>query len=190
MATFLAANNAVRFDLFNVAGLLVGTPLISNATEFTVGDPNNNTILGGTGFTYSGGLFNRGTINSIEIFTAGQPDFIFQGLSMPVAQFRAFAAAGNSQGFLAAMKATTTFPAAAATTPSMAVRATISCSAASATTSSSFPAATIPFGTSSAPGMRPSRASTVIRSGFRMFSTWMDCSTTSTRQPRTGHPAS
>src|SRR5262245_27715598 len=99
MATFLASNNAVRFDLFNVAGLLVGTPIISNDAQFSIGPDsvNNFTIFGGTGFTYSGALFNGGTINSIEIYTAGQPDFIFSGLSMPVAQFRAFATAGNSQ---------------------------------------------------------------------------------------------
>jgi Ca2+-binding RTX toxin-like protein len=105
MATFNAVNatGPIRFDTFNVASLLAGSTITDEPTIFTRGtDPDNATTFFGTGFNYSGGLFNAGTINSISSVASGQTQYTIGGLAMPVAQFRAFASAGNSQGFLAA----------------------------------------------------------------------------------------
>ncbi len=105
MATFTAVNATAptRFDLFNVTGLLSGTPNTSDATTFTIGaDADNFTAFSGSGFAYSAGLFNAGRINRIDSVAGGQTQFQLDGLSMSVAQFRAFVNTGNSQGFLAA----------------------------------------------------------------------------------------
>jgi trimeric autotransporter adhesin len=106
MATFTAVNpiGPTRFDLFNVTQLLAGSTITGSGTTFTRGaDPDNATTFQGSGFTYSGGLFNGGTIDSISSVAGGQILFTIAGLALPVAQFRSFASAGNSQGFLAAI---------------------------------------------------------------------------------------
>src|SRR5215510_1130182 len=106
MATFTAVNpiGPTRFDLFNVAQLLAGSTITGSGTTFTRGsDPDNATTFMGTGFTYSGGLFNGGTIDSISSVAGGQILFTITGLALPVAQFRGFVSAHNSQGFLAAI---------------------------------------------------------------------------------------
>src|SRR5262245_57101816 len=106
MATFSAVNatGPIRLDTFSVASLLAGSTSTNNATTFTRSvNPDNATTFTGTGFTYSGGLFNGGTINSISSVAGGQTQFTIAGLTLPVTQFRSFASAGNSQGFLAAI---------------------------------------------------------------------------------------
>jgi trimeric autotransporter adhesin len=106
MATLNAVNatGPIRFDTFNIASLLAGPTLTNTPTTFTRGaDADNATSFIGTGFTYAGGLFTGGTINSISSVASGQTQFTIGGLSLSVAQFRGFASAGNSQGFLAAV---------------------------------------------------------------------------------------
>ncbi len=106
MATFNAVNgtSSVRFDTFSIASLLMGATLDQTATLFRRGpDADHYTSFAGSGFVYSGGLFNAGTIDSISSVAGGQTQFSITGLSLPVAQFRNFAGAGNSQGFLAAI---------------------------------------------------------------------------------------
>jgi Ca2+-binding RTX toxin-like protein len=105
MATLTAVNadRAIRFDLLDVASLLAGAAITSNATTFTIGtDPDTFTAFSGSGFTFSAGLFNAGTINRIDSVAGGQTEFSLDGLAMSVSQFRGFVTADNSQGFLAA----------------------------------------------------------------------------------------
>ena len=84
--------------------MFAGTPRAGNTDAvFAIGPSDSTfTVFNGTGFTYSGGLFTGGTINRIDSVVANHTEFVFLDINMPVAQFRAFMNAGNSQGFLAA----------------------------------------------------------------------------------------
>ncbi len=98
-----SATNPLRFDLFNVAGLLAGTTMTADPTTFTRGpDGVTFTTFSGSGFVYNGGLFTAGIINRIDSQAGGVLQFTIDGLAMPVARFRGFVNAGNSQGFLGA----------------------------------------------------------------------------------------
>ncbi len=107
MATLYAGTeSAVRMDTMNIGTWLTGTVDDSWPTHMKVGGPGDSyRIFGGTGFTYSPtGRFNGGTLQSVYISdgSGGEPWGI-TGMSMPVATFNAYASAGNTAAFLAAV---------------------------------------------------------------------------------------
>jgi len=108
MATFTTnPNHPANFYAFDI-NALHGIHLYSSSpTLLRVGnamfDTGDNIEFAGVGFSYSGGALTGGTINSITSHIGGAVDFQISGMSMSVASFNAYAAAGNTEGFLTAV---------------------------------------------------------------------------------------
>jgi len=107
MATLYGGTeSAVRMDTLNIGNWLTGTVGATSPTAMFITQPGGiYRQFSGTGFTYGPtGRFNGGTLQSIYISdgSGGEPWGI-TGMSMPVATFNSYAAAGNTAGFLAAV---------------------------------------------------------------------------------------
>lgn len=107
MATFYAGTeSAMRMDTMNISAWLTGTIGSSTPTATFVNGPGSSyRQLGGTGLAYGpSGVLMGGTITSIYVSdgSGGEPWGI-TGFSMPVATLKAYVAAGNTNGFLAAV---------------------------------------------------------------------------------------
>lgn len=88
-----------------IADLLAGSPIVQNATWFRMAvDADSYVDFTGTGFTYGAdGKFKGGTITAIQVVEDGIGDYSISGLSLPVASFKSFYNADDTQGFLAAI---------------------------------------------------------------------------------------
>jgi trimeric autotransporter adhesin len=105
MATVTAGRSSpIRFDLLDITGWLTGTVSGSSPTGMIVTSPAGGyRRFAGSGFTFGAdGLFSGGTINSVALSASGGEPWSISGMSMPVATLKAYVAAGNTAGFLAA----------------------------------------------------------------------------------------
>jgi Ca2+-binding RTX toxin-like protein len=104
MATFTGGDAAAtRFDTLSISGWLNGAAQSPTPTSFNH-QPTIFTSISyaGTGFTFSSGQATAGTITQIVVNSFGNW-LNFSGIAIPVATFRTYVSANNTQGFLAAI---------------------------------------------------------------------------------------
>ena len=107
MATLYAGTeSAVRMDTLNIGTWLTGSVGSSTPSAMFVNGPGGSyRQFSGLGFAYGAtGIFAAGTVTSIYISdgSGGEPWGV-TGFAMPVATLKAYVAAGNTNGFLAAV---------------------------------------------------------------------------------------
>ena len=85
-----------NIDLFDVGLLSFGVVVGQAPTSYSVALGDEAVTFTGTGFTYTAGQPDGGTITGIQDSYFGAPVFAIQGLSIPVATFNAWVLAQDN----------------------------------------------------------------------------------------------
>lgn len=92
-----------NIDLFDVGLLASGVVSAQTSTSYTVVIGDETIAFSGSGFTYTGGIPDGGTITGMLDSYYGMPQITLQELNVPVSVLNAFIGAGDNSGAQAAL---------------------------------------------------------------------------------------